>query len=131
MGGFFGGVANCVEIEFRGASTPSTRTADSLVDSKQVANAAEASAAFDSYLTAACAAPAAERQKLLLDWELGRRKLLLDWEQAPHARSCHPPGGEEHLLPLLVVVGRESGTKLWTDPDFFGRVTMSSWGFSV
>ena len=96
MGGFFGGVAN----------------------------AAEASAAFDAYLTAACAAPAAER-----------RKLLVDWEKAPCARACHPPGGEEHLLPLHVVAGAafddESGTKLWTEPDFFGRVTMSSWGFSM
>ena len=45
------------------------------------------------------------------------------------------PGGEEHLLPLHVVAGAafddESGTKLWTEPDFFGRVTMSSWGFSM
>ena len=96
MGGFFGGVAN----------------------------AGDASAAFDAYLTAACAAPAAER-----------RNRLLNWERAPFARACHPPGGEEHLLPLHVVAGAayddESGTKLWTEPDFFGRVTMSSWGFSM
>jgi aromatic ring-opening dioxygenase catalytic subunit (LigB family) len=96
MGGFFGGVPN----------------------------AAEASAAFDAYLTAACAAPAAER-----------RKLLCNWERAPHARDCHPPQGEEHLLPLLVVAGAayddEPGTKLWTEPAYMGRVTMSSWGFAV
>ena len=58
----------------------------------------------------------------------------MDWERAPHARACHPPGGEEHALPLHVVAGAayddESGTAL-DRARRFGRVTMSSWGFSM
>lgn len=49
---------------------------------------------FDHWLTSAVQSPAPERERL-----------LHDWAQAPQARLCHPPGGEEHLLPLLVVAG--------------------------
>lgn len=52
------------------------------------------SLAFDAWLTAAVESPAAQRDAL-----------LAAWTQAPHARLCHPPGGEEHLLPLLVAAG--------------------------
>ena len=52
------------------------------------------SAEFDDWLTATVeSAPA------------GRDALLADWTQAPHARLCHPPRGEEHLIPLLVAAG--------------------------
>ncbi len=34
-----------------------------------------------------------------------RNQFLLGWAQAPAARLCHPPGAEEHLLPLMVVAG--------------------------
>ena len=34
-----------------------------------------------------------------------RDALLRDWAQAPHAQLCHPPGGEEHLIPLLTAAG--------------------------
>lgn len=49
---------------------------------------------FDAWLTDAVESPA-ER----------RAALLAGWTAAPHARLCHPPGGEEHLLPLLVAAG--------------------------
>lgn len=52
------------------------------------------SAAFDQWLTAAVESPRAIRDAL-----------LREWTQAPHARDSHPPGGEEHLLPLLVAAG--------------------------
>jgi aromatic ring-opening dioxygenase catalytic subunit (LigB family) len=35
-----------------------------------------------------------------------RNEALLEWENAPVARLCHPPYQEEHLLPLMVVVGK-------------------------
>ncbi|HDZ57633.1 MAG TPA: dioxygenase [Pseudomonas xinjiangensis] len=50
--------------------------------------------AFDSWLTTAVESESAQRDAL-----------LEHWEQAPHARDCHPHGGEEHLLPLLVAAG--------------------------
>ena len=52
------------------------------------------SAEFDDWLTTAVESAPAERHAL-----------LGNWTQAPHARHCHPPGGEEHLLPLMVVAG--------------------------
>lgn len=50
--------------------------------------------AFDQWLLQAVLADPAQRQHS-----------LTDWASAPGARLCHPPGGEEHLLPLMVAVG--------------------------
>src|SRR5690606_9979029 len=65
------------------------------------------SAEFDDWLTAAVeSAPAA------------RDALLVDWTQAPHARLCHPPGGEEHLIPLMVAAGAgadSGGRKVYSE----------------
>lgn len=49
---------------------------------------------FDHWLTDAVQRSAPEREDL-----------LRDWAQAPQARLCHPAGGEEHLIPLMVVAG--------------------------
>jgi len=37
-----------------------------------------------------------------------RTRALTQWEHAPDARLCHPPGAEEHLLPLMVAAGAAS-----------------------
>ncbi len=58
------------------------------------------SASFDEWLTAAVESEPAQREAL-----------LRDWERAPHARDSHPPGGEEHLLPLLVAAGAGAGSE--------------------
>ncbi len=61
-----------------------------------------------------------------------RNAALLRWEQAPSARLCHPPRGEEHLLPLLVVagaVGDSTGRKLFSDRVM--ETTLSAFGFGV
>lgn len=52
------------------------------------------SAEFDDWLTTAVES-APDR----------RDALLAHWTQAPNARLCHPPGAEEHLLPLMVAAG--------------------------
>ena len=49
---------------------------------------------FDEWLTAAVESAPAERERL-----------LENWTQAPHARHCHPPAAEEHLIPLMVAAG--------------------------
>jgi aromatic ring-opening dioxygenase catalytic subunit (LigB family) len=51
-----------------------------------------ASAAFDAWLDETVMAPPIERETR-----------LTAWDKAPAARACHPR--EEHLLPLMVVVG--------------------------
>lgn len=58
------------------------------------------SAEFDHWLTAAVEQAPAQRDAL-----------LADWTQAPHARLCHPPRAEEHLLPLLVAAGAAAGSE--------------------
>lgn len=66
-----------------------------------------ASVQFDHWLTNALQAEVPSR-----------RQALLDWEQAPFARLCHPPHGEEHLLPLMVAVGaagQDLGRRVYSD----------------
>jgi aromatic ring-opening dioxygenase catalytic subunit (LigB family) len=55
-------------------------------------NGRPASEAFDDWLGATIAAPAAARDER-----------LTDWQAAPSARASHPR--EEHLLPLMVIAG--------------------------
>jgi aromatic ring-opening dioxygenase catalytic subunit (LigB family) len=58
------------------------------------------SARFDAWLTAAVESDTAQREAL-----------LSQWSSAPHARDSHPPGAEEHLLPLLVAAGAGTGAE--------------------
>ena len=57
------------------------------------------SAEFDDWLTQVVEGPSD-----------ARHLALQQWEQAPQARLCHPPGAEEHLLPLLVAAGAAQGS---------------------
>ena len=62
---------------------------------------------FDDYLSQAVASNGPERARL-----------LAGWEQAPGARLCHPIGGEEHLIPLMVAAGAGSdqpGVKIYSE----------------
>jgi aromatic ring-opening dioxygenase catalytic subunit (LigB family) len=55
---------------------------------------------------------------------------LLAWESAPSARSAHPQ--EDHLLPLMVVVGAAGDDKarlVYHEENFFGGITVSSFMF--
>ncbi|SHE77392.1 Aromatic ring-opening dioxygenase, catalytic subunit, LigB family [Modicisalibacter ilicicola DSM 19980] len=40
-----------------------------------------------------------------------RDTALGNWAQAPAAHLCHPPGAEEHLLPLLVAAGAAGSSR--------------------
>jgi len=62
---------------------------------------------FDEWLTHAASATPTERTQL-----------LTNWVQAPHARDCHPPRAEEHLIPLMTVAGaagNDLGRKVFSD----------------
>ncbi|WP_404296408.1 DODA-type extradiol aromatic ring-opening family dioxygenase [Halomonas sp.] len=65
------------------------------------------SEAFDAWLTEAMEAPPEQR-----------RAALSDWARAPHAHQCHPPGQEEHLIPLMVAAGaagQDRGRKVYSE----------------
>lgn len=84
------------------------------------AGAKAPSAAFDQWLqdTLVAASPSE------------RVSRLLEWESAPSARSAHPQ--EDHLLPLMVVVGaagNDKATLVYHEEDFFGAITVSSFMF--
>ncbi|MEH2563557.1 aromatic ring-opening dioxygenase catalytic subunit (LigB family) [Bradyrhizobium sp. AZCC 2289] len=56
-----------------------------------------------------------------------RRRCLLDWKRAPYARIAHPR--EDHLMPLLVVVGaaeNEPGQVIYRED---GPKSLSSYRF--
>ena len=77
------------------------------------------SAQFDVWLTDAVASDPARREAL-----------LTDWTSAPHARDSHPPGGEEHLLPLMVVAGAagdSQGRKVYSEVVM--KTTLSAFRF--
>jgi aromatic ring-opening dioxygenase catalytic subunit (LigB family) len=60
-----------------------------------------------------------------------REQLLAEWTQAPRARDCHPPGAEEHLLPLMTVAGaagNSAGRKVFSDRVM--QTTLSAFTFS-
>ena len=74
---------------------------------------------FDDWLSAAVESAPAQRERS-----------LLRWEQAPSARLCHPPGAEEHLLPLLVAAGAAGdspGCKVFSDRVM--QTTLSAFRF--
>lgn len=60
-------------------------------DGSAAAHAAE----FDAALTAVATDPDSAR----------RNEGLANWTQLPHARIAHPPRGEEHLIPLMMIAG--------------------------
>lgn len=75
--------------------------------------------AFDAWLGRVVEAPQTQRDAA-----------LADWTQGPSARLCHPPGGEEHLLPLMLVAGAAEdaeGRRLFSDRVM--ETTLSAFGF--
>lgn len=59
-----------------------------------------------------------------------RSHRLIEWEKAPAARVAHPR--EDHLIPLMVVVGAaedEAGATTFHQKDFMGGLTVSSFRF--
>lgn len=65
------------------------------------------SEAFDDWLTQAVEA---EPER--------RHAALSDWARAPHAHHCHPPGDEEHLIPLMIAAGAagdDRGRKVYSE----------------
>jgi len=77
------------------------------------------SAEFDRWLSNAVESPPEQRYAL-----------LRDWEHAPHARQCHPPRAEEHLIPLMVTAGAgadSAGLKVYSEKVM--ETTISAYRF--
>jgi len=82
--------------------------------------ARQPSAAFDDWL----------QQTLVGISPAERVARLVEWEAAPAARKAHPQ--EDHLLPLMVVVGAAGNDKavcVYHEDDFFGGIAVSSFMF--
>lgn len=74
---------------------------------------------FDAWLGSVVEAPAEVREAA-----------LAKWAEAPSARQSHPEGGEEHLLPLMLVAGAandSNGRRLFSDRVM--ETTLSAFGF--
>ena len=57
-----------------------------------------------------------------------RSQRLADWDRAPGARTAHPR--EEHLLPLMVVVGaaeQDLARRVYFEEAFMDSATLSSY----
>jgi aromatic ring-opening dioxygenase catalytic subunit (LigB family) len=70
------------------------------------------------------------RETLVESASPARSQRLREWERAPAAREAHPR--EDHLMPLHVVVGaaaEEPGRIVYTQDDFLGTITLSSYRF--
>ncbi|TFW29204.1 DODA-type extradiol aromatic ring-opening family dioxygenase [Duganella callida] len=83
------------------------------------AQGAAASHAFDQWLQQTMALPPAQRTAQ-----------LLEWERAPAARMAHPR--EEHLLPLMVVLGAaetDTASMPYHEDAFMGALAVSSFRF--
>jgi aromatic ring-opening dioxygenase catalytic subunit (LigB family) len=80
----------------------------------------EDSGQFDAWL----------RETLLEHPPTHRSERLLEWARAPAAREAHPR--EDHLMPLHVVAGAaeaEPGRMIYSQEDFLGTITLSSYRF--
>ncbi len=83
--------------------------------------AAQPSQEFDTWLTETMLLPSDERSAR-----------LREWAKAPSARVAHP--SEDHLIPLMVVVGAaedEAATRTYHEDAFFGGVSASSYRFGA
>ncbi|ELX13210.1 extradiol ring-cleavage dioxygenase subunit B [Janthinobacterium sp. HH01] len=83
------------------------------------AQGAAASHAFDEWLRATMALPPQQRAAQ-----------LMEWEKAPSARMAHPR--EEHLLPLMVVLGtaeNDAASVPYHEDAFMGSLAVSSFRF--
>lgn len=75
---------------------------------------------FDRWLTGAVEAAPDQRNAAL-----GR------WAQAPDAHLCHPPGEEEHLIPLMVAAGaagRDAGRLAYSEQVWETRLSAFRFG---
>ncbi|MEN6671218.1 class III extradiol ring-cleavage dioxygenase [Psychrobacter sp. B38] len=60
-----------------------------------------------------------------------RSKALTEWSQAPYALDCHKLGTEEHLLPLMVVVGaagHDQGSQIYSQQVLKTQVSAFKFG---
>jgi len=84
--------------------------------------AKDPSAAFDHWL----------QETLLAVSPAERITRLVEWETAPAARQAHPQ--EDHLLPLMVVVGtagNDKAVRVYHEDNFFGGIAVSSFMFGA
>lgn len=75
---------------------------------------------FDEWLTHTIAAQPAQRLAG-----------LRNWSHAPHAVQCHPPGDEEHLIPLMVAAGaagEDSGKKIYSQQVLKTQISAFQFG---